>query len=28
LLWLSFGKVMWSLGCGSLVLVLCIRSGG
>ncbi len=28
LLWLSFGKVMWSLGCGSLILVLCIRSEG
>ncbi len=28
LLWLSLGKVMWSLGCGSLILVLYIRSEG
>jgi uncharacterized membrane protein len=28
LLWFSLGKILWSLGCGSLVLVLCIRSEG
>ncbi len=28
LLWFSFGKVLWSLGCGSLILVLCTRSEG
>jgi hypothetical protein len=28
LLWFSLGKILWSLGCGSLILVLCIRSEG
>jgi hypothetical protein len=28
LLWISLGKILWSLGCGSLILVLYIRSEG
>jgi hypothetical protein len=28
LLWFSLGKILWSLGCGSLILVLCMRSKG